>query len=605
MLSGQVKELLRTAGIVSRRPVTDVLGCIAAVLLPALFLACGSVIDVLAAPASPRSRDFGWFIPNLRLAFSNQFSPLAEVALLLLIALIVVLINAGCLLLFYRRIQSASVGFESSIIRQMRNHSRRLAVSRSLSGQETALSDGLEYHLPRVRSSLSRRWRAWPRHVVQLAGCLLIAALIQPVLMLLTIVASGLVFVVYRYLDRRRRTLLPVVRERAAQRRSEVTSICLKGPLLESIHSSQEVDERFNEELGNYEREAIRSLASSAWKTPLIIGLSGVLACIFFFIVAVQILRMDSGFTFAGSMTFLLCCIGATVSAIRLERSQRELKSVQTAAEDLRRFLSLPVDALRTKDLKAISRVTKQVVLDHVTLQDSSGRKLLENVSFTFQPGRLIGIVASQRLQAHALVELLMGFGRPTSGRMLLDDVLVTDLEPAAITSLATWVSPTGPLVTASIEGNLLRNGSSNSGDITDAIKGARAFDAVQRLPDGLATVVTSGDDRLIQDVPFRLGIARAALRNRSIVVLEEPENHVDPRTEQETIDAIRSLVRHPTIVVLLPQRLATVRQCDSVILMHEHKIADAGTHGELLQRNELYRHLNYVRFSPLRHVTI
>jgi ABC-type multidrug transport system fused ATPase/permease subunit len=101
------------------------------------------------------------------------------------------------------------------------------------------------------------------------------------------------------------------------------------------------------------------------------------------------------------------------------------------------------------------------------------------------------------------------------------------------------------------------------------------------------------------------LGIARAILRQASIVVVEEPATRVDSKTEQETIDAIRALVKPNNISVLLPQRLTTLRQCDQIILLHDHQIADVGTHAELLQRSDLYRHLNYVRFSPLRHVTV
>jgi len=301
-------------------------------------------------------------------------------------------------------------------------------------------------------------------------------------------------------------------------------------------------------------------------------------------------------------VTFLLAGVGAAISAVRLQRSARELSHVENASDELKNFLSLPVEKFNVAELKTITRVTNQAELDHVTLQDSSGRKLLENVSATFRPGSLIGVVASERLQAQALVELLMGYGRPVSGRLLIDGVLVSDLTPASLSNCALWVSADGPLITGTVQDNLSRRtGDYASLDINQILRASKAMDIVQRLPDGLATLITPGDDRLTEDAAFRLGIARANLRAPSVVVIEEPDKHVDAKTERDTVEAICSLVKPTSITVLLPRRLLTLRQCDSVLLLHDHKVVDIGTHTELLQRCELYRHLNYVRFNPFR----
>lgn len=606
MISRQQRALLQRAGGVPSLALVSVLGCITALTVPIVFLLCGVIVDILATPDNPASNRFGRFLPNLRMLLPADVSPLGQVTIVLLIALAVVAVQVMCLYAFYRRIQVVAVGLEASLMEQLRAHSRMLAVSRTLSGQQTALVDGLEYHLPRVRASFSRWWRAWPRHFVQLVAASILAFLITPLLALLSIVASAIVVLVYRSLDRHRRTTLPVVRERATQRRAQVMSLCLQGPLLESVHAEDDIRATFREELSAYRREAVRSLISSAWKTPLVVALSGMLGCLFIFLVSVQVLRPDRMLTLAGCITFLLCCGSVAISAIRLQRSARELRSVQTATEDLLRFLALPAERLPVLEPKKLTRVTQRVELEHVTVQDSSGRKLLQNVSTRFEPGKLIGVVASQRLQASALMELLLGIGRPVSGRMLVDNTLVSDIEPEMMKRLGIWVSEAGPLVTGTVDDNLFggRKGQSTSG-VLDALRAARALDAVQRLPEGTATIITPSDDRFLPDTPFRVGIARAILRQPSIVVMEEPATRVDSKTEQETIEAIRALVRPDCITVLLPQRLTTLRQCDQIILLHDHHINDVGTHAELLQRSDLYRHLNYVRFSPLRHVTV
>ena len=368
------------------------------------------------------------------------------------------------------------------------------------------------------------------------------------------------------------------------------------------MHDEREVEARFIDQLAHYRVDAVRSLTSSAWRTPTILLISGVLASLFLFVVAVQILISDSGFSAASTLPFTLCLVGAAVSAVRLERSLRDLRLVETAAEELNRFLSLSVETINDEDLKDINRVAASVELEHVTVQDSNGRRLLEDVSVVLRPGQLIGVVSSQALQSHALVELLMGFGRPVSGRMLVDGELISNLKPQSLTRCAHWVASDGALVTASVMENLRGNNNSFPSErLNEVIAAARLRETIQKLPDETMTLITPNDDRLAADDAFRIGIARAALRQTSVVVIEEPSLRFEQQIEQETLEAMRSLVQPTTITVVLPQRLLTLRQCDAVVMLHNHRVADIGTHAELLQRNELYRHLNYLSFNPFR----
>lgn len=599
MLSKSLRLLVNRAGGDSKLWFSGAIGVLSALAVPVLFLIIGQVIHILVTAESGKLHPMISWTPQID-NWLPDVAPLAKVSILLGLALAIAIVIAILTHSFYRLTQKAAVDFEVNTVETLRNHSKQLAVVRTLSAQQTALVDGLEYHLPRVRVSLARWWRTYPRHLIQCLGCLFIAFAIQPLLTAITLVGASLLSLIFRWFDARRRTTLPVVRERAAHRRTDLVALCVRGPLLESVHEEKEVSDRFHDLLSNYRKEAIKSLTSSSWKTPLIIAIVGILACAFVFVVAVQVLRPEAKLSVAAAVTFLLAGIGATVSAMRLQRSYRELVLVNTAADELQKFLALPVEKFDATDLKSISKVTQRAVLDHVTLQDSSGRKLLENVSIVFQPGCLMGVVASEQIQAQALVELLMGYGRPVSGRLLLDDVLISDLRPDSLAKCSLWVSPDGPLVTGTVQDNLIRNGAI-SADLNTVLQSARVLEAVRQLPDGLSTLITPDDDRLIADAPFRLGLARAKLRQPSIVVIEEPSHHVDAKTEQETIEAIRNLVQPSLITVLLPQRLPTLRHCDTLVLIHEHKVVDIGTHAELLQRSELYRHLNYVRFNPFR----
>jgi ABC-type bacteriocin/lantibiotic exporter with double-glycine peptidase domain len=98
----------------------------------------------------------------------------------------------------------------------------------------------------------------------------------------------------------------------------------------------------------------------------------------------------------------------------------------------------------------------------------------------------------------------------------------------------------------------------------------------------------------------LRIGLARALLRNPSLLVLEEPEDELDPSGAAELDAALERMARETTLV-LLPTRLATLRSVDRIYVFHEAKLHATGTHTELLQSSELYRHLQYLRFNEFR----
>jgi ABC-type multidrug transport system fused ATPase/permease subunit len=277
-------------------------------------------------------------MPDLERLLPDTLSPLAQVTLLLLLALGVLLLLSILLYFFYQLVQRAAIEFEVSLIEQLRTQARGLATIRTLSAQQTALTDCLDYHLPRVRASLNRWWRVFPRHVVQWLACVAVAIAIQPTLGLLTLTAVGLVAVSYRGLDRWRRTRLPVIRERAAQERQMLVDLSLQGPLLESVHQAAAIEKRFNDQLNHYRQDAVRSLISSAWKTPALLLSAGTLVCLFLFVVAVQILRSETSFSVPGALAFSLCVAAAAVSARRLVRAWRDLQSVETAARRVGRL---------------------------------------------------------------------------------------------------------------------------------------------------------------------------------------------------------------------------------------------------------------------------
>jgi ATP-binding cassette, subfamily B, bacterial len=589
VLSKSLQKLSARVPLSKSRLSAFLLNALVALAAPLLALVIGHLLQALSG--QPHGPILRW-LPALG-SIPLDARPLDRVLWLLGLALLVSIVAAIILFLVYRLVQRSAVELEIQLIELVRKQVQQLARFRTLSAQQTAVLDGLEYHLPRVRAVMTGYWQTIPRHVVQLGACILLAGAIHLPLALLVIVACCLFFLIFRFVDRVRRNRLPVVRENATRLRSRIVHICTRGPLLDAVHEKLEIEKRFQDLLGLYKRDAVRSLTSSSWRVPTAVFGLTVLAGIVIFAVSVQWFR--GNLPFPTIAVFACSLVAAAYSARRLLQVYRELKQISTASDELNRFLEIPIPETDDDRLVEMGRLSRRAELEHVTVHDSQGRKLLEDASVVFETGRLIAIVADQRLEAFTLAELLIGLGRPTSGRMLIDDLLVTDLKSDSLTRCAHWVAPDGGIVTGSIADNLR---SASNSKLQQALDNAQLSDLNVRLSEGPHTLITPDDDRLTANEAFRLGVARAWLRDASIVVVEESEPEQDAEEDQKNLDAIVSLVRPDRITVVLPQRLATLRHCDHVVFVNEHRVMDVGTHTELIQKSELYRHLIYLRFN-------
>jgi ATP-binding cassette subfamily B protein len=235
-------------------------------------------------------------------------------------------------------------------------------------------------------------------------------------------------------------------------------------------------------------------------------------------------------------------------------------------------------------------------------LADRAGHKLLDDVSLRIAAGSRVAIMASDERTPLALLGLLPRCYDPAAGRVLFDGHDIRKVTLDSLRRETALVSPTGLLRNVSIADNI------SWGDpkfaprhITRAAKWAQAYSFVQQLPHGFSTIIDEDSHRLTPSEALRIGLARALLREPSILVLEEPPGDLDPQTAELVDEAIAKVSKDRTLVSVTA-RLNTLRRADRVFLFHQGKLFAEGTHSELLQTCELYRHLQYIRFNEFRH---
>lgn len=213
----------------------------------------------------------------------------------------------------------------------------------------------------------------------------------------------------------------------------------------------------------------------------------------------------------------------------------------------------------------------------------------IEDFRLKVRPGETIALVGASGAGKSTVLNLVIGFLRPTSGRILLDG---RDMEELDLRTYRRFVSVV-PQESILFEGSIRENvtyGMSGVPDerVREALRDANALEFIDRLPGGLDTVVGERGARLSGGQKQRLAIARALIRDPRVLILDEATSALDTRSEQLIQQALSRLVRGRTVFVVA-HRLSTIRGADRIVVMRDGRVEEIGSHEELMSRDGAY----------------
>ncbi|WP_424536526.1 ABC transporter ATP-binding protein [Sphaerisporangium viridialbum] len=236
-----------------------------------------------------------------------------------------------------------------------------------------------------------------------------------------------------------------------------------------------------------------------------------------------------------------------------------------------------------------IDSVRGVVEFQDVAYAYEGNRQAVCDFNLTVSPGETVALVGASGAGKSTILNLVIGFLRPTSGRILLDG---RDMETLDLRTYRRFVSVV-PQESILFEGSIRDNVLYGMRDVSDetlriALRDANALEFVDRLPDGLDTVVGERGARLSGGQKQRLAIARALIRDPRVLILDEATSALDTRSEALIQQALARLVAGRTVFVVA-HRLSTIRTADRIVVMEDGRVAEAGTHDELVRRRGLY----------------
>jgi ATP-binding cassette, subfamily B, bacterial MsbA len=303
----------------------------------------------------------------------------------------------------------------------------------------------------------------------------------------------------------------------------------------------------------------------------------------------------------ASSVGDLFAFIASLLTAAQSIRSLGGLNTVlQEGLAGLERFFAVfdetPMIADR-EGAKDLAKGRGEVTFDHVSFDWPSGKPALVDVSFVAKPGQTLALVGPSGAGKSTILNLVPRLFDPLSGRVLIDGVDTQGVTLSSLRGRIALVSQDATLFDARIADNVAMGLPGATAEMIKAALDAAACDFVDRLEGGVSAMVGPRGSRLSGGERQRLSLARAIVRDASILLLDEPTSALDSESEARVQEALDRFAADRTTIVVA-HRLSTVRRADLILVFDQGRIVEQGTHDDLVAQGGLYRDLAALQFS-------
>jgi subfamily B ATP-binding cassette protein MsbA len=253
------------------------------------------------------------------------------------------------------------------------------------------------------------------------------------------------------------------------------------------------------------------------------------------------------------------------------------------------------------KDVRGAIRAPRfqgKIEFNHVSFNYVQDTPILEDVSFTIEPGQLAALVGPTGAGKTSIISLIARFYDPLSGTVSIDGTDIRRFQQKSLRQQISFVLQETMLFHAPVWQNIAYGKPEATRDeIVHAAERANASEFIEKLPQGYDTILGDRGMTLSGGQRQRLAIARAVIRDTPLLIMDEPTSGLDSASEKLVFEALDRLIQDKTAIVIA-HRLSTVRNANAIFVVQEGRIVEHGKHDELLEQGGLYAEFYGLQFN-------
>lgn len=303
--------------------------------------------------------------------------------------------------------------------------------------------------------------------------------------------------------------------------------------------------------------------------------------------------RVIAGTLTAGQLIVIFGLVAFYLNpAQRLPSLILSLRGATVAMQRVEEILSLPTERDGSQPSRTLEAVEGRVEFRNVSFGYKPHRTVLRDLSFTIEPGETVAVVGETGSGKSSLANLIAGFYLPARGEVLIDGTSTRELAPDSLRKHVSAVFQGQRLFQQAIVDNITMSseGEPDEVEVERVVRMANAS-FIETLHKGYQTQVARGGDNFSGGQTQRIALARALLKKAPILILDEATSSLDGATEQGILQALEES-RHQRTTIVIAHRLSTVRNADKILVLHNGKLVEQGTHREMIKGGGHYARL-------------
>ena len=434
---------------------------------------------------------------------------------------------------------------------------------------------------------------------VSLCGLLIYMLWLNWKLTLLALVMTPLIVGVVRLISGRLRMSSRSVQQ-AMGDVTQVLQETIEGHKVVKLFGGQRYEAaRFGEQVNRVRRFMMKQTTAAAASVPVVQMLAGSALAAIVYLATQQ--SSGNEITVGEFVSFITAMLMLTAPLKRITGVNEPLQRGLAAAESVFDLIDQPAES--DPGRSSVTRVDGEIRFDNVSFSYANAeRPALDAITLTINPAETVALVGASGGGKTTLANLVPRFYRPTGGRILLDGHDLETLTLASLRANIALVSQDVVLFNDSVAANIAYGvmRETSEAEIVKAAEAAHAMEFIRAMPQGLTTLVGENGVKLSGGQRQRLAIARALLKNAPVLILDEATSALDSESERHVQAALETLMRGRTTIVIA-HRLSTIEKAGRIVVLDRGRIAEIGSHHELLAAGGIYARLYEIQFAPGR----